>query len=328
MLKSLAAPIVIDGHQLYISLSIGIGICPEDGSTVETLVGNADTAMYHAKTSGRANFQFFRQSMNEQIAHRQQLANKLRDALDQSQFVLHYQPKINLQSGIITGVEALVRWCHPEQGLMSPDAFVSVAEECGLMQEIGCWVLHEACRQTQTWLLAGLDIQRISVNISLPEFRNRNFLSNLQIALEQTGLPGSRLELELTESALMSDTEGTRLRLLDIRQMGIRIAIDDFGTGYSSLTQLKNFPIDTLKIDRSFVQCMTEDPADAAIVSAVIDMGRQLNYRVVAEGVETQEQQHFLQSRLCEETQGHHFSRPLSAAGIETLLKNHHPELH
>ncbi len=328
MLKVLSAPILIEDHQLYITMSIGISICPDDGDHAETLIKNADTAMYHAKSGGRAGFQFFKQSMNDHLAQRKVLANRLRKALEQQQFVLHYQPKINLQSGAITGVEALVRWRDPEQGLVSPDAFVSVAEECGLMLEIGRWVLHEACRQTQDWRQAGIDVPSISVNVSLPEFRNRDFVSHIRSILEETGLPASHLEIELTENALMKDLETARTQLADLRKMGIRIAIDDFGTGHSSLTQLKHFPVDTLKIDRSFVQCMTNDPADAAIISAVIDMGKKLNYRIVAEGVETQEQQHFLQTHCCDETQGHHFSRPLSAVDLASLMQNHRPYLH
>lgn len=328
MLKVLSAPILIEDHQLYISMSIGISICPDDGDHAETLIKNADTAMYHAKSGGRAGFQFFKQSMNDHLAQRKVLANRLRKALEQQQFVLHYQPRINLQSGAITGVEALVRWYDPEQGLVSPAAFVSVAEECGLMLEIGRWVLHEACRQTQDWRQAGIDVPSISVNVSLPEFRNRDFVGNIRGILEETGLPPSHLEIELTENALMKDLENARTQLADLREMGIRIAIDDFGTGHSSLTQLKHFPVDTLKIDGSFIQCVTNNPVDAAIISAVIDMGKKLNYRIVAEGVETLEQQRILQTYCCDETQGHHFSRPLPAVELAKLMQNHRSCLH
>ena len=328
MLNALATPIAIDSHQLYITLSIGISIYPEDGEDAETLIRNADTAMYHAKASGRANFQFFRQAMNDRVVQRQSLEDSLRNALERHEFVLHYQPKIDLENGAITGVEALVRWEHPEQGLISPALFVPVAEECGLMQKIGLWGLREACRQAQAWLRAGLDLQRIAVNISAPEFRARDLVNDIRTILKETGLPGDLLELELTEGALMIDLETAQTRLMELKQLGVHIAIDDFGTGYSSLSYLKRFPIDTLKIDRSFVQCMTKDPADAAIVSAVIGMGKSLNYRVVAEGVETQEQHLFLQANLCDESQGHHFSRPLSAAGFASLLENRTSELH
>lgn len=328
MLNTLAAPIVIDSHQLHISSSIGISVYPDDGNDAETLIRNADTAMYHAKSSGRANFQFFRQALNDRIIQRQSLEGSLRNALEQHQFILHYQPKINLESGVITGVEALVRWQHPEQGVISPALFMPVAEECGLMQEIGQWVLREACRQAQVWRHAGLDIRRIAVNISSLEFRARNFIGNTRAILAETKLPAEYLELELTEGALMADLETTQSRLTELKQMGVRIAIDDFGTGYSSLNYLKRFPIDTLKIDRSFVQCMTKNPTDAAIVSTVIGMGKNLNYSVVAEGVETQEQHLFLQAQLCDESQGHHFSRPLSAAGFATLMESRRPELH
>ncbi len=328
MLNALATPVAIDSHQLFISLSIGISIFPDDGEDAETLIRNADTAMYHAKSSGRANFQFFKQAMNDRVVQRQSLEDSLRNALDRHEFILHYQPKIDLENGAITGVEALVRWQHPEKGLISPALFVPVAEECGLMPRLGQWILREACHQAHAWLRAGLDIRRIAVNISAPEFRARNFVGDLSAILSETGLAASFLELELTEGALMHDLEVAQTRLGELKRMGVHIAIDDFGTGYSSLSYLKRFPIDTLKIDRSFVQCMTKDPADAAIVSAVIGMGKSLNYRVVAEGVETQEQQLFLQANLCDESQGHHFSRPLSASGLANLMERRAPELH
>lgn len=331
ILSALSRPIAIDSHQIYITSSIGISLYPDDGKDSEALIRSADLAMYHAKAGGRANFQFFRQTMNQRLVQRQSLEDALRNALKKRQFILHYQPKIDLENGAITGAEALVRWNHPERGLISPALFVPIAEECGLMQQIGQWVLREACRQMQDWQNAGLNVRRVAVNISAPEFRSRNFISDVRDALTETGMSAERLEIELKEAALMADLENAQSRLSELKKLGVNIAIDDFGTGHSSLRQLKRFPIDSLKIDRSFVQSMTKDPADAAIVSAVIGMGKSLNYRVVAEGVETREQHLFLQANLCDESQGHHFSRPLNAAGF-TALMAHHPvhsaELH
>jgi diguanylate cyclase (GGDEF)-like protein/PAS domain S-box-containing protein len=313
-------PHLIGGHELHISLSIGISIFPDDGSNVETLMQNADAAMYHAKASGRNNYQFFRADMNARAVRRQFVANSLYRAMKQGEFVLHYQPKVDLASGGLTGVEALIRWQDPDLGLVLPAQFVPVAEENGLIVPVGRWVLREACRQVRAWLDAGLRAVPVSVNISAVEFRNEGFLDGVALILKETGLAPHYLELELTESILMHDVEASASVLEALKAMGVQLAIDDFGTGYSSLSYLKRFPINTLKIDQSFVRDITTNADDATIVAAMIGMGKNLKQRVIAEGVETQEQLAFLRARHCDEGQGFHFSRPVSADDFAQLL--------
>jgi diguanylate cyclase (GGDEF)-like protein/PAS domain S-box-containing protein len=321
MLLALAAPYTIAGKELHVSASIGISVCPDDGRDAETLIKSADTAMYHAKDKGRNNYQFFTEAMNVRAVERQFLEGGLRRALERREFVLHYQPKINLETGAITGVEALIRWRHPERGLIPPALFVPIAEDCGLIVPIGRWVLHEACRQAQTWVDAGLPPMPVSVNISAVEFQSKDFLEGVRATLKETRLNPRHLELELTESVLMQDVASTAPALIALKAIGLRLAIDDFGTGYSSLSYLRQFPIDTLKIDQSFVREITAGSHDDTIVSAVISMGKTLKQRVVAEGVETGEQLAFLQRQHCGEGQGYHFSRPVSAQEFVTLLK-------
>jgi len=317
---ALALPHLIDGHELHVSLSIGISVYPDDGTDVDVLMQNADAAMYHAKASGRNNVQFFKPDINARAVRRQFVESSLRRALKQEEFLLHYQPKIDLASGAITGVEALIRWQDPDLGLVYPAQFVPVAEENGLIIPVGRWVLREACRQVQAWLDAGLAAVPVSVNISAVEFRHKDFLSGLALILKETGLAPHYLELEMTESILMHDTESSASVLQALKAMGVQLAIDDFGTGYSSLSYLKRFPIDTLKIDQSFVRDIATDADDATIVTAVIGMGRNLKQRVIAEGVETQAQLDFLQARHCDEGQGFHFSHPVSAEDFARLL--------
>ncbi|MDZ4261883.1 MAG: EAL domain-containing protein [Pseudomonadota bacterium] len=321
LIAELALPHLIDGHNLYIGASIGISIYPNDGQDAETLIKCADSAMYHAKENGRNNYQFFEQAMNIRAVERQSIESGLRRALELQEFVLHYQPKIDLQSGAIVGVEALIRWQHPQRGLLSPMQFVPIAEECGLMLPIGRWVLGEACRQAQRWLQAGLPPITVAINISAPEFRAHGFFQNIRATLEETHLQPRYLELELTESVLMRDANATGSMLHALVDMGVKLAVDDFGTGYSSLSYLRKFPIDTLKIDQSFVNDMTHNPDAAAIVCAVISMAKSLRLRVIAEGVETAEQATFLLARQCEEGQGYHFGRPVEAEVLATLLK-------
>ncbi len=321
MLAALALPHRIGRHDLHIGASIGISIYPDDGQDVETLIKCADSAMYHAKESGRNNYKFFEQSMNVQAVERQAIEGGLRRALERQEFVLHYQPKINLHSGAIVGVEALIRWQHPERGLVSPAQFVPIAEDCGLILPIGRWVLHEACLQARAWLQAGLPPIIIAVNTSAPEFRAKDFLENIRAILDDTRLEPRYLELELTESILMRDAESTDSVLHALADLGVKLAIDDFGTGYSSLSYLRKFPIDTLKIDQSFVKQMTSNPDDAAIVGAVIGMAKSLRLRVIAEGVETPEQSAFLLARDCDEGQGYYFGRPVAAEALATLLQ-------
>lgn len=320
ILAAFVAPHNIGGHELHVSMSIGVAIYPDDGTQVDTILQNADTAMYHAKARGRNNCQFFSADMNTRAVRRLLVESSLRRAIRREEFVLHYQPRINLASGDMTGAEALIRWQDPEAGLVYPAEFVPIAEECGLIVPIGLWVLTEVCRQLQAWKTDGLNNVPVAVNISAVEFRHKNFLPCLENLLNETGLPPYLLELELTERILMQDAEMSTSVLHAIKSMGIQLAIDDFGTGYSSLSYLKRFPIDTLKIDQSFVRDITNDSSDATIVSAVIGMGRNLNHRVVAEGVETPEQLDFLKEHQCEEGQGFQFSHPLAADDFARLL--------
>lgn len=321
ILAALALPHPIGNQNLYISVSIGISVYTDDGENVEALLQSADTAMYHAKESGRNNFKFFEQDMNARAVERQSIEADLRLALDRQEFVLHYQPKIDLASGTIVGVEALIRWQHPQRGLLQPLEFVSVAEDCGLIRPIGRWVLRQACLQAQAWLQAGFSPITMAVNTSALEFRAGDYLQNLRATLAQTRLDPSLLEIELTESVLIRDAEASETLLHEIAQLGVRLAIDDFGTGYSSLSYLKKFPINTLKIDQAFVTQMSSNPDDASIVQAVISMGKSLRMRVIAEGVESAAQCHSLLALQCDEGQGFYFGRPVSAEAMASVLR-------
>ncbi len=321
LLLLLSAPHFIEGSDLQIDASIGISVYPEDGEDAETLIKNADTAMYHAKEKGRNNFQFFKAEMNLKSVERQSLEGSMRHAVERGEFLLHYQPKVNLDTGEITGVEALIRWQQPDRGLVPPAQFVPIAEDCGLIIQIGRWVLREACRQARAWQDAGLRPLPIAVNVSAVEFRDKSFVEGVRTALAETGLEGRYLELELTEGVLMEHAESTAAVLQELKTMGIRLAVDDFGTGYSSLSYLQQFPIDVLKIDQSFVHRITGDPDHSPIVSAIISMGTSLKHLVVAEGIETQEQRGYLQAQRCAEGQGYLFSRPLAAAQFAHLLQ-------
>lgn len=327
ILAALTEPHLIGAHELHVSISIGISVYPDDGKGVVSIMKNADTAMYHAKSCGRNNAQFFRGDMNNRAMQRLLIEGNLRRALKQQEFVLHYQPQIHLESGVMTGAEALIRWQDPEEGMVYPTQFVPVAEESGLIVPIGLWVLREACTQIRAWLDAGLCAVPVAVNVSAIELRHANFVEGLSEILAETGLPAHFLKLELTESVLIKDTEASQRTLKKLTAMGVRLAIDDFGTGYSSLSYLKRFPIDTLKIDRSFVRDMVTDPDDAAIVSAVIGMGHILKQRVVAEGIENQSQLTMLLSQHCDTGQGYQFSHPLSAKEFECLLAGKKEEI-
>ncbi|WP_346285082.1 EAL domain-containing protein [Zoogloea sp.] len=320
LLQVFSLPQLIDGHELHVTLSIGISVYPDDGDNAEAVMQNADTAMYHAKARGRNNCQLFRSEMNTRAVQRQFIESGLRRALKQGEFLLYYQPKIDLHSGTMTGAEALIRWQDPMLGLIQPAQFVPIAEESGLIVPIGRWVMREACRQLKAWQDAGLLAVPVSVNISAVEFRHKSFLEGVALILSETGLSPELLELELTESILMQDAEASALVLTALKTMGMQLAIDDFGTGYSSLSYLKRFPIDTLKIDQSFVHDVATDADDATIVSAMIGMGRSLKQRVVAEGVETQEQLAFLRAHQCHDGQGFQFSEPLCAEDFRRLL--------
>lgn len=321
ILAAIALPHRIDQRDIHINASIGISVYPDDGQDADALIKSADTAMYHAKEHGRNNYKFFAQDMNVRAVQRQSIEESLRRALVEEEFVLHYQPKINLRSGAIVGVEALLRWQRPEHGLLLPANFVSIAEECGLIVPIGRWVLREACRQARAWLEAGLLPITIAVNTSSVEFRAKDFLENIRTTLDETCLDPRYLELELTESVLMRDANATASMLQVLSGLGVRLAVDDFGTGYSCLSYLRQFPINTLKIDQSFVTHMTRSADDATIVSAVINMGKNLKQTVVAEGVETPEQYAFLLAQHCDEGQGYYFSRPVGAEALASLLR-------
>jgi diguanylate cyclase (GGDEF)-like protein len=321
ILDALRAPHKIDLHEVHVTASIGIVTYPDDGLDTDALMEHADFAMYHAKENGRDNRQFFKRDMNIRALERQSLENGLRHALQRDEFSLHYQPKLNLQTGAIVGVEALIRWIHPEFGLVSPADFIPIAEESGLIVPIGRWVLAEACHQAQAWQDIGLTPIRIGINISAVELRIGDFVGFMSHLITTTGLDPRFLELELTETFLTQDSTSTSAVLHALRGIGLNLALDDFGTGYSSLNHLKRFPIDTLKIDRSFVHGITTNSDDASIVAAVISMGRHLHMRVVAEGVETPEQLAFLQHHECPFGQGYYFSRPVAAQECTQLLR-------
>ena len=286
MLHAVSQPHSIDQHDLHVTSSIGVSVYPEDGLDAETLIKNADTAMYQAKEGGRQGFQFFKPAMNARAVERQSIEGNLRRALERQEFVLYYQPKVDLTTGAITGAEALIRWIHPTRGLIPPMDFIPIAEDCGLIMPIGAWALREACAQSQAWTEAGLPAVTMAVNVSAIEFRDKNFLNRLFEVINETGLDPRLLELELTESVLMKHAASTAVILQTLRETGIRLAVDDFGTGYSSLSYLRKFPVDAVKIDQSFIRQISADD-DTTIVKAVIGMARGLKLRVIAEGVET-----------------------------------------
>jgi diguanylate cyclase (GGDEF)-like protein/PAS domain S-box-containing protein len=320
ILRDVAQPHMVDQQELHVSTSIGVSVFPDDGVDAETLIKNADTAMYQAKENGRQSFQFFKPAMNDRAVERQSIEESLRRALERQEFTLHYQPKINIKTGAITGAEALIRWIHPSRGSISPAQFIPIAEDCGLILPIGRWVLRRATEQAQAWVDAGLRPTTMAVNVSAMEFQDDDFVRSLFAILDESGLNPRALELELTESVLMKRVASTAFILQTLRKRGVRVAIDDFGTGYSSLSYLRKFPIDTLKIDQSFVRQITSTDGDAAIVTAVIGMARSLKLRVVAEGVETFEELEFLLGHHCEEAQGYYFSRPVPAEQFAKLL--------
>jgi diguanylate cyclase (GGDEF)-like protein/PAS domain S-box-containing protein len=321
ILRDVAKPHLIDQYELHVTTSIGVSVFPDDGADAETLIKNADTAMYQAKENGRQSFQFFMPAMNARAVERQSIEEGLRRALEREEFTLHYQPKINVKTGAITGAEALIRWTHPTRGPIPPAQFIPIAEDCGLILPIGRWVLRHAAEQAQAWVHAGLRPMTMAVNVSAVEFRDDDFLGSLLTILDESRLNPHALELELTESVLMKRVASTAFILQTLRKAGVQVAIDDFGTGYSSLSYLRRFPIDTLKIDQSFVGQIASGDEDAAIVTAVIGMARSLKLRVVAEGVETFEELEFLHAHHCEEAQGYFFSRPVPAEQFAKLLK-------
>ena len=320
-LDALSTPFALDGHDIDITASIGISVYPDDGDALEALIKNADTAMYQAKESGRSQFRFFEAAMNARATSRATLANDLRRALERGELLLHYQPQAEITSGEIVGVEALVRWQHPQLGMISPAEFIPVAEEIGLIGRLGEWVMNEACRQAVAWQQAGLPHMPVAVNLSALQLRSPDFLDSVRRALQSAGLDAHWLELELTESVLMHQVDTVMQTLNGLSALGIRIAIDDFGTGYSSLAYLRRFAIDKLKIDRSFIRDLSVDPEDALIVATIIRMAHSLRLKVIAEGVEASEQLATLRAQGCDEIQGYHLSRPLPADALAEFIR-------
>lgn len=321
--ESLQSPFNFDGHELFVTSSVGIGLYPADGEDAPTLLQNAGAALYRAKQQGGNNYQFYRAEMNAQSLKRLELESKLRSALARDEFLIYYQPQV-IANRQVVGAEALVRWRHPELGLISPGEFIPLAEDTGMIVPIGAWVLRTACAQVRRWHDEGLAL-RIAVNLSPRQFQQKNLIEQVKRALEESGLEPRYLDLEVTESSIMKDAALTIEILRGLKEMGIQISIDDFGTGYSSLSYLKRFPIDVLKIDRSFVRDSSTDAGDAAIVMAIITLAHSLNLKVIAEGVETEEQLRLLRLLRCDEMQGYLFSVPLPADEFQQILRASQP---
>jgi diguanylate cyclase (GGDEF)-like protein len=321
VLKALSEPFAIDGHEVFTTASIGIAIFPTDGRAPEDLLRNADTAMYCAKGRGRNNFQFYTRSMNAEASRRLHLETRLRQALKRRELALHYQPILDAHGGMLVAAEALLRWDDPEMGLVRPDEFVPIAEEVGLIVSIGEWVLRTACAQCREWHDAGFPELRIAVNLSGHQLRQPNLVETVARVLEETGLSPAQLELEITESTIMQDDEGTIAAFQELHEMGVGLALDDFGTGYSSLSYLRRFSLTRVKIDRSFVKGIPADQYDGALTAAVIVMAHSIGLKVVAEGVETPEQADFLRERDCDELQGFLFSRAVPAEEFSQLIE-------
>jgi len=327
LLASLAAPVLLSGIEVQISASIGISVFPADGVDADTLLKHADAAMYHAKKNGRNAFQFFAPMMNVSARERLELESGLRRALAQGEFELHYQPKVDVGTGRIDSAEALIRWRHPKRGLTAPSGFIPIAEETGLIVPIGEWVLREACLQARAWQTLGGRPLRIAVNLSAQQFKQKSLISTVREALAGAGLEPDYLELELTESAVMQDAESSIQVLRQLSGLGVRIAVDDFGTGYSSLSYLRRLPLDKLKIDRSFIREVAASRDDAEIVRAIISLAHSLHLKVIAEGVETEEQLSFLRRLGCDQYQGFHCSPPVPAEDFERLMRSTPPAL-
>ena len=316
LISSMAQPFLIDGQEMFVTASIGIACYPADGHDAATLLKNADVAMYRAKQRGRNTFQFFTSDMSTRAFEQLLLENSLRRALERSEFELHYQPQFSTADGQIAGVEALVRWRHPELGLVLPGTFITMAEQNGLIVPIGAWVMREACRQGKAWLDAGYEFGRVAVNLSAKQFSAGDLLDTIRCALDESGLPPSRLEFEITESMIMNNPPEAVMLLDRIRDMGVALSIDDFGTGYSSLVSLKQYPLDSLKIDRGFVKGIPQDADDIAITEAIIAIAHKMGLKVVAEGVETVEQAEFLRAAGCSVLQGFLLGRPVAAQDV------------
>ncbi|MFZ3127253.1 MAG: EAL domain-containing protein, partial [Rhodoferax sp.] len=320
LLERLQEPFHADRQELSTSVSIGVTLFPEDGRDFDSLLKKADMAMYRAKDAGRNTYRFFDESMNVEAVERLAMQNGLRRALERNEFVLHYQPKIELATGAVIGVEALLRWNHPDQGMVPPGRFIPAAEESGLIVAIGEWVIQEACRQAMAWQRAGLPPLSIAVNLSAAQFKRGDVGRVVTRALEASGLEPALLELEMTESILIQNVESVLTTVQGLKRLGVKLSIDDFGTGYSSLSYLKRFDIDKLKIDQSFIRDLASDADDAAIVNAIIHMAHSLNLKTVAEGVETVAALEKLKALQCDEAQGYYFARPMPADALARYL--------
>jgi len=317
----LGTPFVIDGQELHVTASLGLSLYPRDGTSSELLLKYADTALYEAKGDGRNAYRFFSPEMNAQAHGRLRLENDLRRAIERRELELHYQPQLDLASGAVCAVEALLRWKHPRKGLVLPNAFIPLAEETGLIVSLGEWVLVEACRQVAQWHRDGMGPLRVAVNISVRQLRRPGLDAVVRRALAESGLPPGCLELEITESSVMHDPQHAQGVLQALRELGVLLSIDDFGTGYSSLAYLKRLPLDRLKIDRSFIGGIPQDGDDAAIVETIILMTHKLGLRVIAEGVETREQRAQLLSQGCDEVQGFLWAKPVSADELPGVVR-------
>jgi len=320
ILNVLSRPFVINNRELFVSTSIGIVMYPSDGKDVDSLLKNADAAMYHAKGNGKNNYQYYMESMNASALEMLTLENDLRRAIEREEFILYYQPRMHIRTGKISGLEALIRWVHPEKGLIQPATFISLAEETNLITYIDEWVLKNAFRQGAVWQKSGYPSLSLSVNISGTQFKHDTLLDIVTESLSESGLNPHNLELEITESVLMQNAKSTQSVLYELKRMGLNLSMDDFGTGYCSFSYLKSFPLDIIKIDRTFITDINKTKADAAIVKAIIAMSHTLKLKVVAEGVETDEQLSLLREMGCDEMQGYLLSRPLPAEEINAFL--------
>jgi predicted signal transduction protein with EAL and GGDEF domain len=321
ILTAVASPFLLKSQEIRVTASIGISIYPQDGLDEQTLQKNADLAMYHVKEEGRNNFQFYSEKLNAKSLEQLTLEAGLRHALGRNQFQIYYQTKRDIGSGLITGMEALLRWQHPDLGTVAPSQFLPIAEETGLIVPIGKWVLRNACQQNVAWQNQGLPHLSIAVNLSVRQFFDKDLPTDIKAILADTGMDAHLLELDVTENLMMHDVEKTIRVLTELRKMGIRVAIDNFGIGYSSLSMLKKFPIDTIKIDRSFIREITDITKDHSLTDAVIAMGKTLSLNVVAQGVETKKQAEYLRQNACNEFQGFYLNKPLPADKISTLLR-------
>jgi diguanylate cyclase (GGDEF)-like protein len=320
-IEAFRAPVRIAGIDVHTTPSIGIAIYPADGTSIEKLLAHADTAMYAAKMRGRGNIQCYVPGMHAGMGDKVQLESELHGAVALNQFELYYQPKVEARTGVVRSAEALIRWMHPTRGMILPSEFIPLAEDCGLIGTIGEWVIREACRQARAWQIQGVPTLRVSVNLSASQFRDGGLVDSIRRALDDADLEARYLEVEITESAVMSDPEQSTAVLEQLSAMGVLVSVDDFGTGYSSMSYLRRFPIDKLKIDRVFVNEMVSRPEDASIVRAIVSLAHSLNLKAVAEGVETAAQLEFLNAAGCDEYQGYHFSQPVPAAEFERVIR-------